>query len=252
MRVRKFVFKFVNHGAKTMDVICFDVHSVGVIPSWQKMDIKEMAAWFRKHHIWEHNLKMLVKGEMEEYFRKNKLNGGIDIKDYILKKKKYFHQMTKVNIGQENLDNLNPEFKLTKLMEKIVAVYEHKTDVGSGKKHHFWDYKKNYVQCNYLIDDTKPEAELDEQKPAKEDLRILNCVDIFYAQRNRPLQNQNGNQNVITRNGTNQPQNVTALNQPTNGGQNIRGGTHRNSKNFYKYKLEKYKHKIHDLENGNF
>ena len=155
MKIRKFIFKFIDHDNKTMRIIEFDVHS-SKISEWtqNENDIEGFVQWMSQHARWEMMLKNHIKSIVQDkVLAVENRNFG----DYRIVKQKIKKDIVNVNLSNQTSDE--NRFRQVKLMEKYVTKYER------GAKPNNWsdilDYKvTNEHYIYFLADDMSDRIDL--------------------------------------------------------------------------------------------
>ena len=156
MKIRKYIFKFIDHDNKTKHIAEFDVHS-SKISEWtqNENDVEGFVQWMSQHARREMTLKNHIKSIVQDKVLalQNKNFG-----DYRVVKQKMNKDSVSVNISNNQPSDEN-RFRQVKLMEKYITKYER------GTKPNNWldvlDYKvtdEHYIY--FLADDMSDRIDL--------------------------------------------------------------------------------------------
>jgi hypothetical protein len=227
MKIRKFIFKFVNHENKTIHIFEFDVHS-SKMHQWDQKDddVEGYVKWLSHHARWEKTLKKEIKRLVME---KNPALGE-NFKDYIMVCEKSERKSKNINTNRANNDEMHfvQVFHMEKCMLKFVKGLNTELLKGKVKALEFLGYRK-YYEINHLnIEDN-------------EDKIVLH--QILCSQGNKIIIPQEQNPNET------KTQNVNV--RPASTATNIKiqaGGNY--DRDYEKYK--RYKKKYLDLKNANY
>ncbi|XWV26873.1 hypothetical protein QJ857_gp0177 [Tupanvirus soda lake] len=146
MKIRKFLFKFVDHENRQIVHAEFDIHSSRVSEWTQNEDdVEGFGQWMGQHARWE----MLLKNEVKRLVREMYFDGKNDFDDYRLSKQYIRKEIKNINMSESATDEIH--FRQGRLMEKYITKYVRGTK--PQKRTEIYNYNKTHVHYNYFLND---------------------------------------------------------------------------------------------------
>ncbi|XWV25539.1 hypothetical protein QJ856_gp0216 [Tupanvirus deep ocean] len=146
MKIRKFLFKFIDHENEQIIEVEFDIHSSRVSEWTQNEDdVEGFGQWMGRHARWE----MLLKNEVKRLVRQKYFADANDFGDYRLSKQYIRKEIKNVNMSEAATDELH--FRQARLMEKYITKYIRGTK--PQKRGYIYNYDKTHEHYNYFLND---------------------------------------------------------------------------------------------------
>lgn len=153
MKIRKFLFSFIDHDTTSTTEIAIDVFSNQIL-EWNhnENDLENNALWIAKNYIWEQTLKKQVKKIVNDKF----FNEKTDVfADYRISKEKIKSDTEFVNMNHENSQVM---FREKFLMEFNMVKFVKGT--SPEKWTNMFRYDTNYHHLEYSLKSKQGDSEI--------------------------------------------------------------------------------------------
>ena len=206
MKIRKFIFKFVNHENQTIHCFEFDIHS-SKVHQWTQMenDVDGYVKWVAHHARWEKHLKKEVKEIIKNKFPKF----GEIFHEYVLVCEKSCKKSKNINTNRNPGAEMHfvQLFCMEKCVLKFVKGLGMQKSKGPEKVLDMLKYKKYHEIIHLEVEDNENEIIL----------RPIHCQKGNEIVIPQDFNNQNmGSRNFMSRSSMAQPENIPSYMKGTN------------------------------------
>lgn len=239
MNIKKFVFKFINHGNKKIHIFEFDVHSTQIHEWKQKEDdIEGYVRWLSQHTRWEKVLKKEIKKLVEEKI----ISTGETFKDYVLSCEKTERKSKNINTNKNPGNEMHfiQIFHVEKCILQYVKGINSVASKEIDKISQIVQYKKYHEITHLSVEDN------DNNNLVIRQILCTQGSKIIIQHEQKPSESKNINTNTQSSN-PNLQQNALQSNVTKTTINNQFGG---NNNDYELYK--KYKKKYLDLKKNNY